>query len=132
MYDGMVDEWNKLSSSDVEDLFGFGEYMYNSYLILFPRETPSTLTDYYFHCSAGAMDAGSIQKDILIIAYRVDPRNAISRGLRLGRNNGDLFAQNMIHQRGFSNVWTPHDSNKACSFHSFLTFTSSDEPLKML
>lgn len=53
MYDGMVDEWNKLSSSDVEDLFGFGEYMYNSYLILFPRETPSTLADYYFYWSAG-------------------------------------------------------------------------------
>ena len=53
MYDGMVDLWNLHSVSNQEDIFGFGEYLYNSYLILFPRETPSTLTDYYFSWFAG-------------------------------------------------------------------------------
>ena len=36
------------SESKQNGLFGYGEYMYNSYLLLFPRETPSTLEEYYF------------------------------------------------------------------------------------
>ena len=50
MYDGIVDDWNKHSTGKGRDsLLGFGEYLYNSELILFPRETPSTLQEYYFH-----------------------------------------------------------------------------------
>ena len=53
MYSGIIKDWNKTASPGYErnDLFGFGEYLYNSYLILFPRETPSTLKEYYFHWS---------------------------------------------------------------------------------
>ena len=49
MYD-VIDDWSKQATpgNEREDLFGYGEYLYNSYLILFPRETPSTLTDFYF------------------------------------------------------------------------------------
>lgn len=49
MYD-VIDDWNKQATpgNEREDLFGYGEYLYNSYLVLFPRETPSTLTDFYF------------------------------------------------------------------------------------
>ena len=49
MYD-VIDDWNKQASPGQErdDLFGYGEYLYNSYLVLFPRETPSTLNDFYF------------------------------------------------------------------------------------
>ena len=53
MYDGMVKEWNKQSSPDRDTLLGFGEYRYNSHLLLFPRETPSTLGEYYFHWTPG-------------------------------------------------------------------------------
>ena len=53
MYDGIVKEWNKLSSTDRETLLGFGGYLYNSQLIFFPRETPSTLNEYYFHWTPG-------------------------------------------------------------------------------
>ena len=53
MYDGIVKEWNKLSSPDRETLLGFGGYLYNSHLIFFPRETPSTLNEYYFHWTPG-------------------------------------------------------------------------------
>ena len=51
MYDGIVRDWNKVTTPgyEREDLFGYGEYLYNSYLLLFPRETPSTLQEYYFH-----------------------------------------------------------------------------------
>ena len=51
MYDGIVKDWNEHATSghERESLLGFGEYLYNSHLILFPRETPSTLTEYYFH-----------------------------------------------------------------------------------
>ena len=53
MYDGIVADWNRAASRDLQrdDLFGYGEYLYNSYLLLFPRETPSTLKEYYFHWS---------------------------------------------------------------------------------
>ena len=55
MYDGIVKDWNKQASSgcERESLLGFGEYLYNSHLILFPRENPSTLTEYYFHWTPG-------------------------------------------------------------------------------
>lgn len=36
------------SESSRNGLFGYGEYKYNSYLLLFPRETPSMLEEYYF------------------------------------------------------------------------------------
>ena len=55
MYDGMVDVWNKHATPgfERETLLGFGGYLYNSQFVLFPRETPSTLQDYYFHWTAG-------------------------------------------------------------------------------
>ncbi|MBE6767482.1 MAG: hypothetical protein E7549_01050 [Ruminococcaceae bacterium] len=55
MYDGIVEDWNKLTTADMKEtsLLGFGEYRYNSELILFPRETPSTLKEFYFHWTPG-------------------------------------------------------------------------------
>ncbi|MBQ8849564.1 MAG: hypothetical protein IJ011_04445 [Clostridia bacterium] len=55
MYDGIVKDWNKLASpsAERESLLGFGEYLYNSQLIFFPRETPSTLNEFYFHWTPG-------------------------------------------------------------------------------
>ena len=55
MYDGMVDVWNSYAAPghEVDTLLGYGGYKYNSHLILFPRETPSTLTDYYFYWMPG-------------------------------------------------------------------------------
>ena len=51
MYDGIVTDWNKHATPgcEPETLLGFGEYLYNSQLIFFPRETPSTLNEFYFH-----------------------------------------------------------------------------------
>ena len=55
MYDGIVKDWNKKATPghERETLLGFGEYRYNSQLIFFPRETPSTLNEYYFHWTPG-------------------------------------------------------------------------------
>ena len=47
----MIEDWNKRTLNDREDIFGYGEYLYNSYMLLFPRETPSTLNEYYFYWS---------------------------------------------------------------------------------
>ena len=55
MYDGILDDWGRITDSEKDNLFGYGEYLYNSFLLLFPRETPSTLTDYYFSW-LGAID----------------------------------------------------------------------------
>lgn len=47
----VVEDWRREQTgtqSDRENLFGFGEYLYNSHLLLFPRETPATLDEYYF------------------------------------------------------------------------------------
>ncbi len=51
MYDGIVKVWNRHAGPGIEreTLLGFGGYLYNSELILFPRETPSTLQEFYFH-----------------------------------------------------------------------------------
>ena len=51
MYDGIVTDWNKHATPgcERETLLGFGEYLYNSQLIFFPRETSSTLNEFYFH-----------------------------------------------------------------------------------
>ena len=51
MYDGIVKDWNELATPgcECETLLGFGSYLYNSQLIFFPRETPSTLNEFYFH-----------------------------------------------------------------------------------
>lgn len=55
MYGGIVKEWNKQTTKEErrDSLLGFGEYLYNSYLILFPRETPATLGEFYFYWHAG-------------------------------------------------------------------------------
>ena len=45
-------DWNKSMTGGFENLYGYGEYLYNSYLALFPRETPSTLDEFYFEWSA--------------------------------------------------------------------------------
>ena len=55
MYDGIVNDWNKHATpgAERESLLGFGGYLYNSQLIFFPRETPSTLNEFYFHWTPG-------------------------------------------------------------------------------
>ena len=38
------------------DIISFGEYKYNSYLLLVPRETPSTLEKFYYRWKSGIFD----------------------------------------------------------------------------
>ena len=45
----IVDEFNW----GEKDIFGFGEYKYNSYLLLVPRKTPSTLKKFYYRWRSG-------------------------------------------------------------------------------
>ena len=49
IYD-VVKDWNKVATPGYSKttLLTYGEYMYNSYLLLVPRETPNTLTNFYF------------------------------------------------------------------------------------
>ncbi len=47
IYD-VVEDWNKVSTNKRTDILGYGEYLYNSYLILTPRETPDTLSEFYY------------------------------------------------------------------------------------
>lgn len=46
----VIDDWNRhaIKGHQRDDLLGYGEYLYNSYMALIPRETPSTLADYHF------------------------------------------------------------------------------------
>lgn len=48
-------DWSKHMTHEYKNLYGYGEYLYNSYLALFPRETPSTLDEFYFEW-LGLMD----------------------------------------------------------------------------
>lgn len=54
IYD-VVNDSNKLNipSAKKKSLLGYGEYMYNSFLLLTPREAPTSLTSFYFRWRAG-------------------------------------------------------------------------------
>ncbi len=52
----VTEEWQKKTNRNVTNLAAYGEYLYNSELLLIPRETPSTLKDYYF-CWLPLIDA---------------------------------------------------------------------------
>lgn len=55
---GVIEDWNRHATPghEREDLFGFGEYRYNSHWLLFPRETPGTLKEFYFAWEAMGFD----------------------------------------------------------------------------
>lgn len=53
MYD-VSEDWSSRHSETRENLFGYGERLYNSHLILFPRRAPSSLSDFYFEWKPGA------------------------------------------------------------------------------
>ena len=47
----VVEDWNRNASptaDERESLLGFGEYMNNSHLLLFPRQAPGSLREFYF------------------------------------------------------------------------------------
>lgn len=56
---GVIEDWNRHASQggQRESLLGHGEYMYNSHLLLFPRDTPGTLKEFYFAWEAMGFDA---------------------------------------------------------------------------
>ncbi len=51
MYGGIFEDWCKHTTprEGQDSLLEYGEYRYNSELLLFPRETPSTLKEFYMH-----------------------------------------------------------------------------------
>ncbi len=53
----MIDDWNRTVSPDSrrDSILGFGAYLYNSHLVLFPRESPDTLQEFYY-CWDQGMD----------------------------------------------------------------------------
>lgn len=54
----VVHEWRKELTKEAQDkeLLDYDSYAYNSYLLLFPRETPSMLDEYYFEWNPGGFD----------------------------------------------------------------------------
>lgn len=87
MYDGVFKDWSKVTTpGDKTSLLGFGEYMYNSELILFPRETPSTLREFYFHWTQ------LIDVDGFAIYFTCE----------LNADNYDLFSQGLKNFRVYS------------------------------
>lgn len=53
MYSGIFEDWCRHTTprEGQTDLLEYGEYRYNSELLLFPRETPSTLGEFYMRWS---------------------------------------------------------------------------------
>ena len=60
----------------------------------------------------GLVDAGRIDQDDLRVVAIHDALDAIARGLRLGRNDRDLAADERVHQRGFAGVGTADDCDE--------------------
>lgn len=103
MYDGIVKDWNKAATPghERENIFGYGEYLYNSYLLLFPRETPSTLQEFYFHWTQ------LIDVDGYAIYFTCklseDNYNAFSEGLAdFSLRNGDNTIKPLYDDTHFS------------------------------
>ena len=69
------------------------------------------------------MDTGGIQKNTLKILLRQDGGNFISCGLRLMLGNGNLLPDQAVHQRGFADIRSADQCNKAGVkfFHSVST-----------
>lgn len=94
MYDGVVKAWNKTVSPECRrnSLLGFGEYLYNSYLLLFPRQTPSTLDEFYFYW----LQSIDVDGYAIYFTCQLSPENysAFTNGLAEFRmnNNGTVNA----------------------------------------
>ena len=49
-------DWSKTVTCQPNELFSYGEYRYNSYLLLVPRQTPSTLQSFFYRWESGGFD----------------------------------------------------------------------------
>jgi len=68
MYE-VTSDWNERHGENAESLFGYGERLYNSHLVLFPRTAPESLTDFYFDWQVG----GRIDKFAVYFTCELTP-----------------------------------------------------------
>ncbi len=72
------------------------------------------------------MQARGVHVDGLVSAFGMDPRDAVTRGLRFTGGNRDLLPKQIVQQRRFAHVGTSNDGNKSavCFFvaHSSSSF----------
>ena len=65
-------------------------------------------------------DAGRVQQYELVVWLRQDAQYPMPCRLRLGRDDGELLAQQRVEQRALARIGPPNDSHIACP-HSPLT-----------
>ena len=59
------------------------------------------------------VNSGRIYQDDLSVIAVDDSLNAVAGGLRLGRNDGDFAAYELVYKRGFSGVGAADDRDVA-------------------
>ncbi|MCY1547431.1 hypothetical protein D9M68_834940 [compost metagenome] len=59
------------------------------------------------------LEPGRVDEDELLVLARQHAMNAVARGLRLARHDGNLGADQGVGQRGLAHVGTAHDGNEA-------------------
>ena len=68
--------------------------------------------------SRGSSKPGRIEDDHLRVVGGADADDAMAGGLRLGRGDGELFADEPIEQRGFAGVGESGDGDDAGLGHA--------------
>ena len=53
-----------------------------------------------------------IDENVLGVVLREYAVDAVARGLRFFRGDRDFLPDELVHQRGFADVWTANDGNK--------------------
>jgi hypothetical protein len=61
---------------------------------------------------------GRIDEDVLAVRLREDPGDEVARGLRLGRDDGNLLADQAVEQARLAGVGTPGDADRAAAMRS--------------
>lgn len=62
---------------------------------------------------ARVMNTWRVHKDDLLVRLGEDAQLAQAGGLRLGADNGELLAEDGVHQRGLAHVGPPDDGDEA-------------------
>ena len=70
------------------------------------------------------METGGIDEHVLILTLGKDTRDAVTGGLGLAGDDGNLLAQKGVEQGGFAYVGLAGNGNKSCSCH-FLVFLTA-------
>ncbi len=88
----------------------------------------------FAQCRARIVNARRIHEHDLHVVARQDAQLAQTCGLRLGADDGDLLAQQRVHQRGLAHVRPPDHGDKAAfvAFRQIVLVRNREQIVKIV